>query len=73
MQSDYRKAQIQDGILGVIVEKSSFPLFEIGMAYMRLKSFDKLLSCIDKATQERRSLESVVDVLMEGRQCVSIG
>jgi len=65
MEVDYQKAQIQDGILGVIIEKSSFPLFVVGMAHMRLKSYDKLLSCIDKATQERRPLESVVDEMME--------
>jgi len=65
MKLHYQKAQIQDGILSVIIEKSSFPLFEVGMAHKRLKSFDKLLSCIDKATQERRPLESVVDEMME--------
>jgi len=65
MQNDYRKAQIQDEILGVIIAKTSFPLFEISMAFKRLRSYDKLLSCIFKATQERRPLESVVDEMME--------
>lgn len=58
--------KLQDKILSVIVENSQFSLFEIGQVYKKLKSFDKLLSCIDKATQEKRSLESVVDILMEG-------
>jgi len=63
MQLDFRKAQIQDGILSVIVEKSSFPLFEINMAYKRLKSFDKLLEAISKAKVKGWALSRVVDVM----------
>ena len=63
MNLPYRKAQIQDGILGVIVEKSSFPLFEIGMAHKRLKSFDKLLEAIEKAKERGWALSRVVDVM----------
>jgi len=58
--------QLQDKILSVIVENANYSLFEIGHAYRRLKSFDKLLSCIDKATQEKRPLEDMVDVLEGG-------
>lgn len=58
-----KSVKLQDKILSAIVANTNFPLFEVGMAYMRLRSFDKLLSCIDKATEKKRPLESVVDVL----------
>lgn len=70
MNLELSETKLQDRILSAIVDNTNYPLFEIGQAYKRLKSFDKLLACIDKATQEKRSLEGVVDVLMEGRQCV---
>jgi len=63
MQLDLQKAQILDGILSVIVEKSSFPLFQIGMAHKRLKSFDKLLEAISQAKEKGWALSRVVDVM----------
>ena len=60
-----KSVKLQDKILSTIIENTQFSLFEIGMAYKKLRSFDKLLFCITKATAERRPLESVVDILME--------
>ena len=63
MELPYQKAQIQDALLSVIIEKSSFPLFEISMAFKRLQSFDKLLSCIEKAKEKGWALSRIVDIM----------
>ena len=55
--------KLQDRILSVITENCNFPLFEIGQAYKRLKSFDRLISAINRATEQRRPLSDMVDVL----------
>ncbi len=54
---------IQDKFLTVLCENTPFPLFELGMAQKRLKSIDKLLSCINRARETKRSLSEVVDIL----------
>ena len=63
---DLQTTKLQDDILSAIISNSNQSLFSVGMAYKKLRSFDKLLSCITKATQKKRPLESVVDVMMEG-------
>ena len=50
--------KLQDDILSAIVTNSNFPLFDIGQAYKRLKSFDKLLSCIEKAREWYRRVQN---------------
>jgi len=54
---------IQDKILVAITENTNYPLFEIGMAFKQLRSFDRLLSAINRATEQKRSLSEVVDIL----------
>lgn len=58
-----KSTRLQDKILSAIVGNTNYPPFEIGMAYMRLKSFDRLISAIDRATEQSRSLSDIVDVL----------
>lgn len=55
--------QLQDKILSTIVDNTNFPLFQISHAYKRLKSFDRLISAINRAKEQRRSLSDMVDVL----------
>ncbi len=55
---------IHDKILAVLCEETPFPLFELGMAQKRLKSIDKLLSCINRAWETQRPLSVMVDILV---------
>ena len=66
MQLEVQNTQLQDQILSTLVEKTNYSLFDLGQAYKKLRSFDLLLSVISKATEQRRSLSDMVDVLMEG-------
>ena len=63
MQLDLQKTQIEDQILSVITENSSSSLFDLRMAYKQFKSFDRLISAINRATEQRMSLSDMVDVL----------
>jgi len=63
MEIDYQKAQIQDALLSVIIGKSSYPLFQIGEAYRRLRSFDRLLEAISQAKEKGWALSRIVDVM----------
>ncbi|MBN1226070.1 MAG: hypothetical protein JXA79_03695 [Deltaproteobacteria bacterium] len=63
MNSNLLNTQLQDKILSAIAQKCNYPLFEIGQAYKRLKSFDRLLSWLNRATEQRRPLSDMVDVL----------
>ncbi len=58
-----KSIQIQDKILSTIVKNTQFPLFQIGMAFKRLKSFDKLLEAIDTAKEKGWSLSRIVDIM----------
>ena len=59
---------IQDKILAVLVAHTPFPLFELSMARKRLKSTDKLLSCIKRAWETQRPLSEIVDILTGEKQ-----
>ncbi len=54
---------IQDKFLAVLCEETPFPLFELAMAQKRLKSIDKLLSCINRARETQKPLSEMVDIL----------
>jgi len=58
-----KSIQLQDKILSAITENTQFPLFQIGHAYKRLKSFDKLLEAISRAKAKGWALSRIVDIM----------
>jgi len=65
MHTPFKMGMIKDKILAILVENTPFPLFDLCMSHQRLRSFDKLLSCIDRAWEQQRPLSHLVDILLD--------